>query len=172
MNETNKLEEFKEEDIDPTYDQMIRHIHRVNKTAERALKFGHHPFGCVLVGPDHETLLMEQGNVDTVNHAESTLARMATTNFSAEYLWRCTLYTNFEPCIMCAGTIYWANIGRVVFGVTEKRLLELTGSNEKNPTLDIPCRYVFERGQKNIKVYGPFPELEQELVELHKGFWK
>ncbi|CAF4984379.1 unnamed protein product, partial [Rotaria magnacalcarata] len=65
-----------------------------------------------------------------------------------------------------------ANIGRLVFGATEKRLLELTGNNETNPTLDIPCRYVFEHGQKNIKVWGPFPEVEKEFIELHKGFWK
>jgi tRNA(Arg) A34 adenosine deaminase TadA len=73
---------------------------------------------------------------------------------------------------MCAGTLYWANIGRVVFGATEQRLLELTGSNDKNPTLDIPCRYVFEHGQKDVKVSGPFPELEEEFVEPHKEFWK
>ena len=49
---------------------------------------------------------------------------------------------------MCAGAIYWANIGRVVYGMTERRLLELTGSNEQNPTFDLPCREVFSRGQK------------------------
>ena len=41
---------------------------------------------------------------------------------------------------MCAGAIYWANIGRVVYGMTERRLLQLTGSNEQNPTFDLPCR--------------------------------
>jgi len=158
--------------INPTLDQMTRHLRRANEIAKRALQFGHHPFGCVLVAPDNETVLMEQGNVDTVNHAESTLARMACTNFSSEYLWRCTLYTTFEPCVMCAGTLYWANVGHVVFGATEKCLLEITGNSEKNPTLDIPCRYVFEHGQKDVKVWGPFPELEEELGEPHKEFWK
>ncbi len=157
---------------DPTSDQMTRHLRRANEVAKRAAQFGHHPFGCVLVAPNNETILMEQGNVDTVNHAESTLVRTACTNFSSEYLWGCTLYTTFEPCVMCAGTLYWANIGRVVFGATEQRLLELTGSNDKNPTLDIPCRYVFEHGQKDVKVSGPFPELEEEFVEPHKEFWK
>ncbi|CAF1215024.1 unnamed protein product [Adineta ricciae] len=157
---------------DPTCEQMRKHLCHANKIAKRALQFGHHPFGCVLIAPDNETILMEQGNIDTVNHAESTLVRNACTNFSSEYLWNCTLYTTFEPCVMCAGTLYWANIGRVVYGATEKRLLELTGNDEKNPTLDIPCRYVFEHGQKNVKVWGPFPELEDELVEPHKNFWK
>jgi tRNA(Arg) A34 adenosine deaminase TadA len=158
--------------INPTVDQMKRHLRRANEIAKRALNFGHHPFGCILVGPNNETILMEQGNVDTINHAESTLLRMAATNFSSEYLWECTLYTTFEPCVMCAGTLYWTNVGRLVFGATEKRLLELTGNNKMNPTLDIPCRYVFEHGQKNINVWGPFSELEEELVEPHQHFWK
>lgn len=57
---------------------------------------------------------------------------------------------------MCAGAIYWANIGRVVYGMTERRLLELTGSNEQNPTFDLPCRNVFACGQKEIEDVGPF----------------
>lgn len=158
--------------LDPTVEQMLIHLRHANIVAKQALQSGHHPFGCILVGSDHQTVLMEQGNIDTVNHAESTLIRNAYAKFSSEYLWTCTLYTTFEPCAMCAATLYWANIGRIVFGATEKRLLELTGNNEKNPTLDIPCRYIFEHGQKNIKVEGPFPELEQELIEIHRDFWR
>ncbi len=157
---------------DPTPEQMASNLRRANETAKRAKQYGHHPFGCILVAPDHETVLMEQGNVDTVNHAESTLVRAAWTNFSPAYLWTCTLYTTFEPCAMCAGTMYWANVGRVVYGAAEKRLLELTGSSEQNPTLDVPCRYVFAHSQKDVKVWGPIPELEAELVEPHRGFWK
>ena len=41
---------------------------------------------------------------------------------------------------MCAGTQYWANIGRVVFGIEETPLLALTGGHPENPTLDLPCR--------------------------------
>lgn len=72
---------------------------------------------------------------------------------------------------MCSGAIYWANISRVVYGMTEKRLLELTGDNEQNPTFSLPCREVFARGQKDIKVEGPFPEVEEEAAEVHKGYW-
>ncbi len=157
---------------DPTTEQMIGHLRRANEVAKRAKQFGHHPFGCILVGPDNATVLMEQGNIDTVNHAEATLVRAAWLSFSADYLWGCTLYTTFEPCAMCTGTMYWANIGRVVYGAAEKRLLELTGSSTQNPTLDVPCRYIFDHSQKNVKVWGPLPELEAELVEPHKSFWK
>lgn len=73
---------------------------------------------------------------------------------------------------MCAGTLYWANIGRIVFAVTEKRLLEMTGNHQHNPTLDIPCRYVFQHGQKQIQVFGPFTDIEQEFIQPHLNFWK
>ena len=156
----------------PTSEQTIRHLHRANAVARRATSFGHHPFGAILVGPDHETVLLEQGNVSTVNHAEAVLARTADMNFSAEYLSGCTLYTTVEPCAMCAGTIYWANIGRLVYGMAESRLRFITGSSHENPTLDVPCRYLFAHGQKDIDVTGPVEEVEGEIAELHQGFWK
>ena len=81
------------------------------------------------------------------------------------------LYTTAEPCAMCAGAIYWAGIGRVVYGMTEKELLAQTGADPQNPTFDLPCREVFARGQKAIEVVGPFPELVEEIAEVHKGYW-
>ena len=152
--------------------QIVRHLHRANEVARRAMDLGRHPFGAILVGPDGETVLAEQGNVDTVNHAESVLARTAVLNFSPEVLWQCTLVTTAEPCAMCAGTQYWANIGRVVYGMTEHRLLELTGSADENPTMSLPCREVFARGQKPIEVIGPVPEVEEAMASLHQGFWQ
>jgi len=55
--------------------------------------------------------------------------------------------------------------------MTERRLLQLTGSNEQNPTLDLPCREVFARGQRNIEVIGPIPEVEEEAAAVHAGYW-
>lgn len=37
--------------------------------------------------------------------------------------------------------------------------------------IKLPCREVFARGQKDIKVEGPFPEVENEVVEVHKDYW-
>jgi tRNA(Arg) A34 adenosine deaminase TadA len=107
-----------------------------------------------------------------VNHAEAVLAREAARRFDAPTLWRCTLVTTVEPCVMCAGTQYWANIGRVVFGMTEHRLLELTGNHAENPTLNLPCRDVFSRGQKAIEVIGPVAAVEDEIAALHRDFWR
>ncbi len=63
-------------------------------------------------------------------------------------------------------------MGNVVYGISEKRLLELTGDDEQNPTFDLLCREVFAKGQKDIKVEGSFPEIEDEVVEVHKNYWK
>ena len=155
----------------PTLDQMVRHLRRANAIAARAVAMGHHPFGAILVGPDHETVLLEQGNVSTVNHAEAVLARAADMNFTPAHLWTCTLYTTVEPCAMCAATQYWANIGRLVYGMDERRLLALTGDNAENPTMDVPARYIFAHSQKAIQVTGPVAEVEEEIAALHRGFW-
>lgn len=153
-------------------DQATRHLRRANDVARRAMSLGRHPFGAILVAPDGETVLAEQGNVDTVNHAESVLARTAAQNYSADYLWQCTLVTTVEPCAMCAGTQYWAHIGRLVYGMTESRLLELTGNHDENPTMALPCREVFARGQKAVEVIGPVAAVEEDIAALHRGFWK
>ncbi|TDV13993.1 nucleoside deaminase [Paraburkholderia caballeronis] len=156
----------------PTREQIVRHLRRANAVGERAAAFGHHPFGAILVGPDHETVLIEQGNVDTVNHAEAVLARAAATNFSAAYLWDCTLYTSVEPCCMCAGTAYWANIGRVVFGMTEQQLLDATGNHAENPTMSVSSRYVFDHCQKPVDLIGPVDEVADEVMRVQRAFWR
>lgn len=145
------------------------------EVSRQARKSGNTPFGAILVDSEGNVLL-EQQNIEITSHkctghAECTLADQASGKYSKEFLWNCTLYTTAEPCAMCSGAIYWANIGTVVYAMTEKRLLELTGSDEQNPTFDLPCRDVFSRGQKDITVIGPFPELEAEAAEVHEGYW-
>jgi tRNA(Arg) A34 adenosine deaminase TadA len=151
--------------------QALAALRRANTIARDALHAGHHPFGAVLVAPDGETVLMTQGNVDSVNHAEAVLARDAAARFDTGFLWQCTLVTTVEPCAMCAGTQYWAHIGRLVYGLSERELLGYTGAHAENPTLDLPCREVFARGQKAIEVIGPVNEAVPEIAALHRDFW-
>jgi tRNA(Arg) A34 adenosine deaminase TadA len=152
--------------------QIIQALLQANEVAKLAMQDGHHPFGAVLIAPDGETVLMQQGNINTVNHAEATLAREAAARYESGYLWQCTLVSTVEPCAMCAGTQYWAHIGRLVYGMSEARLLALTGNHSENPTLDLPCREVFAHGQKAIEVIGPVPQVEEEIAALHRSFWK
>lgn len=154
-----------------TATDMLRHLRHANRVAAAARSRGQHPFGAILVGPDGDSVLMEQGNISSVDHAESTLARRASAHYEASMLWRCTLYTTVEPCVMCAGTQYWAHIGTLVFALTERELLSMTGNHAENPTMDLPCREVFRHGQKPVRVFGPFPELAGEVSAVHAGFW-
>lgn len=153
----------------------LYYLRLANEGAIKAKGNGNMPFGAVLVSGDGEVLL-RQGKIevsehDCTGHAESALMRAASKKYPRDFLWSCSLYTTFEPCAMCSGAIYWGNVGRVVFGTTEEKLLELTGADENNPTFALPCREIFARGQKDIVVVGPFPEFEQEAVEPHIGFW-
>ena len=157
---------------EPSEAQAIALLRRAQAIAQRALDQGHHPFGALLVAPDHATVLLEQGNVDSVNHAEAVLAREAARRFTPAQLWGCTLVTTVEPCAMCAGTQYWAHIGRVIYGLEERALLALTGDHAENPTLDLPCRDLFARGQKDVRVIGPVSAVAEEIAALHRRFWR
>ena len=154
-----------------TRDRMIALIRAANAVAIDAAAHGHHPFGAVLAGPDGR-ILMRQGNISTVRHAETELARRAADAYPPEFLWTCTLVSTGEPCAMCTGTLYWANIGRLVYGFEESKLLALTGNHPENPTLSLRSGIVLASGQKNIAVFGPFPEIEDELLAPHRDFWK
>lgn len=157
------------------YREHTFYLRRAIEISKEARAAGNTPFGALLVDKEGN-IIMEQGNIEITErictgHAEATLAARASHEYPREFLKDCTLYTTAEPCAMCAGAIYWANIGRVVYGMTEKRLLELTGSNEQNPTFDLPCREVFARGQKKIEVIGPIEEVEIEAAKVHEGYW-
>lgn len=151
------------------------YLKRCIEISRQARESGNTPFGALLADKDGK-IILEQENIEITEnictgHAEATLAARASHLYSKEFLWNCTLYTTAEPCVMCAGAIYWANIGRVVYGMTEQRLLELTGSNEQNPTFSLPCIEVFSKGQKPITVIGPFPAVEEEAAKVHEGYW-
>ena len=73
---------------------------------------------------------------------------------------------------MCTGTLYWANIGRLVYGYEEAKLLAATGDHPENPTMNLPSRTVLASGQKPIEVIGPVSEMEEELLAPHRTFWQ
>jgi tRNA(Arg) A34 adenosine deaminase TadA len=113
--------------------------------ARRARDQGQHPFGAILVDAKG-TVLMEQGNAflqeghDMTAHAERMIATRASKAWRPPFLAGCTLYSTAEPCAMCAGAIYWAGIGRVVYGQAEHDLKTAAGLDPENPTMSLPCR--------------------------------
>lgn len=58
---------------------------------------------------------------DVTAHAEMQTITAAANSLGGKYLTDCTLYVTLEPCVMCAGAIGWAQIGRVVFGAADDK---------------------------------------------------
>jgi tRNA(Arg) A34 adenosine deaminase TadA len=144
---------------------------RVFALAQRSRAEGHHPFAAIVVGADGTVIAeaMNDSSTDRTAHAEMNALRAASRRHGPAELAGATLYSNAEPCAMCAGGTYWSGVGRVVYGMSEKSLLALTGSDPENPTLSLPCREVFARGQRPTEVIGPLRE--DEARAAHRGFW-
>lgn len=58
---------------------------------------------------------------DVTAHAEMQAFTSASSFLGAKYLNDCTLYVTIEPCVMCAGASYWAQIGRIVYGADDPK---------------------------------------------------
>jgi tRNA(Arg) A34 adenosine deaminase TadA len=148
-------------------------LRRTVELARSSRARGDHPFGALLAGPDG-TILLEAMNTcatlgDRTGHAERNLMTAASGLYSAEFLANCTMYTSAEPCAMCAGSVYWAGVGRVVHGMSERALKDLIGPDQENLTMDLPCVDVFASGQRKVAVLGPL--LSDESAVVHAGFW-
>lgn len=156
-------------------EQDLSHLRAAIALASEAKARGKHPFGALVVAADGE-ILAQAGNAsgwpdgDATQHAELIAVGQASRRFPPERLAHATLYSSAEPCAMCAGAVYWSGISRVVYALSEKGLLKLTGDHPENPTLSLPCREVFARGQRRIEVFGP--ALEEEAAAAHLGFWR
>jgi tRNA(Arg) A34 adenosine deaminase TadA len=151
-----------------------RLIRRTFELANMARTVGNHPFGALLADHDGEVVAEAQNSVvtarDATGHAETNLIRMASLRFPSEFLADCTLYTSTEPCVMCAGAIYWSNVRTIAFGLRESELFKLTSQNASHPTLRLRAIEVFARGQHLIEVVGPL--LEDEALAVHDGYWR
>jgi tRNA(Arg) A34 adenosine deaminase TadA len=150
-----------------------RLLRRAIEVAHAARVQGNHPFGAVLGSADGQ-ILLEAGNSvvterDIAGHAELNLVREAGRHFEPEVLAGCTLYSSTEPCAMCAGSIYWSGIGRVVYALAEADLYQLTGADPSNPTMRLGVRAVLEAGQRTVSVEGPVDLPAARAV--HEGFW-
>ncbi|MGH4038226.1 MAG: nucleoside deaminase [Sphaerochaeta sp.] len=163
-----KIQKMSEKDVAILYETV--------RIAHEAVERGCHPFGALLADKEGN-ILIEKGNdmhSSPCLHAETSVMIEAGSKYSPEFLKECSLYTNFEPCVMCTGAVYWTNVGRIVFGLTEKQLLELTGDNAENPTFSLTTEEVIERGQKEIVLVGPTDneDLKKAILKDHIGFWK
>ena len=159
--------------VDPT-DTDLAFLRQTIDLAAEAKDRGRHPFAAIVVSAGGAVIASAGNNSmppegDPTQHAELGAAAEAARKVPPEELSTATLYTSAEPCAMCTGVIYWTGIGRIVYALSESRLLELTGDDPEIPTFDLPCREVVARGQRDIEVLGPL--LEDEAAAAHEGFW-
>jgi tRNA(Arg) A34 adenosine deaminase TadA len=149
-------------------------LRRAIDVARQARAHGNHPFGAILVDAHGSILLEAENSVvtdrDCTGHAELNLIRKASQQFDRSVLAECTLYTSTEPCAMCAGSIFWGGVSRLVYGLSEVGLLEIVGDSAPDSFLSLPCREVFAHGLRSIEVIGPL--LEDEARQVHAGFWR
>ncbi|SFE90405.1 nucleoside deaminase [Paracidovorax wautersii] len=151
-----------------------RYLRQAIALADKARARGNRPFGAVIVAADG-TLLAEAWNAngetgDCTAHAETSAIRVASPAHGRDTLAEATLYSSGEPCVMCAGAIFWSNIGRVVYGIDAERLRAFRGERQDQRDAELSCRDVFDASPHPIDCIGP--ALIDEASASHVGAWK
>jgi guanine deaminase len=119
--------------------------------AEKSLKKGNAPFGAVLVkdnkivSRDHCTTVSDN---DPTAHAEIKVIRRVCRRLKTKNLNSYTLYSNIEPCVMCAAACVRAGISKIIYGASIKDISALV------PQISIGCKDVIKAGYRKIKVMG------------------
>jgi tRNA(Arg) A34 adenosine deaminase TadA len=142
-----------------------RFLRRAFELAARASSKGNGPFGAVLVD-ESGLLLAEAENTvheleDCTAHAEMNLLRATYGRLGEGRLARATIYASAEPCPMCAGAIFWSGVGRLVYGLSTRRLSTL---DPAAPQVALDCRGVLLQGNRPIVIEGPLLEDEAARV--------
>jgi tRNA(adenine34) deaminase len=104
------------------------------KEAKRALEDDEVPVGAIVVL--NEKIIARGYNMterlnDPTAHAEIIALTSAFSALGSKYIPEASLYVTVEPCLMCAGAIYWGKIGRVVYGADDEKngYKKVTGDN-------------------------------------------
>lgn len=151
-----------------------RYLRQAIALADKARERGNRPFGALIVAANGR-VLAEASNAngesgDCTAHAELSAIRLASPLHCRDALATATLYSSAEPCVMCAGAIFWSAIGRVVYGIDAERLRVFRGERLDQKDAELSCRDVFERSSHAIECIGP--SLIDEASQSHQGGWK
>ena len=159
----------------PLDDRDGRYLRKAIAWSHAGRRRGNRPFGAVIVSAQGEVLSEAYCNStetdDHTGHAETNAVRkLAGRKLTPELLAGATLFASGEPCVMCAGAIFWARIGRVVFGIDARRLRALQGDASKLRVLELSCREVFRAGTHPVLCVGP--ALIDEAAAAHVDAWQ
>jgi len=151
-----------------------RYLRKAIGWSHAAARRGNRPFGAVIVSAANEILCEAYNSTaetgDCTAHAEINAVRaLAGKGLSRDALAGATIYASGEPCVMCAGAIFWSNIGRVVFGIDAERLRVFRGERQDQRDAELSCRDVFRASPHAIECIGP--ALIDEASAAHVGAW-
>ena len=141
--------------------------------AAEARAAGDHPFGALFAIGD-EIVAEARNRVttdrDITAHAEThlvrTLERQSLFNRTGEG----TVYASCEPCPMCVGSMFWAGVRRVTYGLSAVRLMALANAPGYEPMgFGITAHALGASATPTMQFDGPHREVEAALP--HKGFW-
>jgi tRNA(adenine34) deaminase len=113
------------------HDHFMRYALR---EAQAAFDRDEVPVGAVVVWNGGEIISRAHNMVEQLNdptaHAEMLALTAAVNAIGGKYLPECTLYVTLEPCVMCAGATFWAQVGSIVYGAADhKRGFSLVAAN-------------------------------------------
>lgn len=94
------------------------------REAEKAAAEGEVPVGAVITCEGSivaKAYNQTEKLQDSTAHAELLAITSASAHLGSKWLPQCTLYVTLEPCVMCAGALYWARLGRVVYGASDDK---------------------------------------------------
>ncbi len=135
------------------------------EASARAANNGDGPFGATLVSPGGEILLVALNNAKTADdctgHAEMVLVREAQKKLGLPALRGATVVASGEPCAMCAGALFWAGVGRIVFGASQADIIRVLGAD---PAMPINSSTTLAGAQPAVKIEGPL--LNDEAVAV------
>lgn len=150
----------------------LQHLKRCVELARIALEKGDEPFGSVLVSAEGEVLAEDHNHVaggDYTQHPEFALARWAANNMTPEERSKATVYTSGEHCPMCAATHGWVGLGRIVYASSSEQLVHWL--SEMGVPLGRVRNLPIQDVIRDTPVFGPVPELAEEVRELHRQFY-
>ena len=134
-----------------------RFMREALKEAKRAYEKDEVPIGAVIVC--NGIIIARAHNLteqltDVTAHAEMQAFTSASNYLGGKYLQECILYVTIEPCVMCAGASFWAQIGRVVFGASDpKRGFMMLGTRLLHPKTKISSGILEKECSELMKTY-------------------
>lgn len=101
-----------------------QYMRKALEEAQTAAEEGEIPVGAVMVCKG-KIIARAHNETERLNdvtaHAEMLAVTMAASALGGKYLNECTLYVTLEPCVMCAGALAWAQLGKLVYGATDPK---------------------------------------------------